>query len=561
MAKGNKFTKGRSRTPKFRRARGGMPLQNAGTSLQNGRSGFSGSSPVAAKTPAKIASQAAISNPGDVTAGVPQALARILRPQAAQRWTLPMLASITPQYVEQVLRGALSGAHVQQWELFDLMLDTWPELAACAAELTEGVMARKVVFRSWEEDGEKPTPSAEERKAVASGAIRRMNPNVAADENDFDDTLRDLADGWLRGTVCLETDWQTVDAGKLGRLLAPRATFFAHPSHFAWASEGWLGLRDGRGVTPLPAHKFLLGVHKARAGSAMGNALLRPLAWWWCAANFASDWLLNLAQLFGLPFRWANYDPNAPQGTVDTICNMLQNMGSAGWAAFPAGTTLELKHESGSGDNSPQGDLLDRADRYARMLVLGQTMSGSQDSSKGGGKAFGAVEADVKTMRIDAAAKYVAKVINAQFIPSIIELNFGDRNECPSIDLIPDAEAGGAEATRDETLSRMMPIPLSYLQAKYGIPAAAADEPTTAGHKGTSNAERPTSDFAKATQDKSNVEVKKDEKDEVPIPEDHDPKWEDSEDGPLASKLAALAGIEDDALFAKQLADLTESLA
>lgn len=531
-----------ARDAKFREGLPATGLQAPCTPLQNGPSPISATSPVSAASPPQIASYAADSQ----TAGAPQALARILRPAAAQRWTLPMLSTITPQYVEQVLRSALSGSHVHQWELFDLMLDTWPELAGCAAELTEGVMSRKVVFRSWEEDGEKPTPSAEERKAVASGAIRRMQANAAADENDFDDTLRDLADGWLRGTVCLETDWQMVNAGKLGRLLAPRCTFFAHPSNFSWAQEGWLGLKDARGVNPLPPHKFLVGIHKARAGSAMGNALLRPLAWWWCAANFASDWLLNLAQLFGLPFRWANHDPNANQQTVDAICNMLQNMGSAGWAAFPAGTTLELKDTGATGDHSPQGDLLDRADRYARMLILGQTMSGSQDSSKGGGKAFGAVEADVKEMRIDAAAKYVAKVINAQLIPSIIELNFGDRNECPSIDLIPDTEAGGDEATRDETLSRMMPIPLGYLQSKFGIPAAAADEATTQAHKesGTphitpwpAEAKKPDAEAPKA-----------------------DPKPEEDPEESLAAKLATLADIDDDAVFAKQLADLTESL-
>ena len=62
---------------------------------------------------------------------------------------------------------------------------------------------------------------------------------------------------------------------------------------------------------------------------------------------------------------------------------------------------MEMK-EAGKngGDHSPQGELLDRADRYARLLLLGQTMSGSQDASKGGGKAFGSVESDVKTQRI-----------------------------------------------------------------------------------------------------------------------------------------------------------------
>lgn len=152
--------------------------------------------------------------------------------------------------------------------------------------------------------------------------------------------------------------------------------------------------------------------------------LLRPLAWWWCAANFSADWLLNLAQVFGLPFRWANYDPTAPQETVDRICSMLQNMGSAGWAAFPAWTTIKLKEAGDGGDHSPQGELLDRADRYARLLLLGQMQSGGKGSAVGG-QVFGTVESDVKADRIDAAGRYACRVLNTQLLPSILALNYG----------------------------------------------------------------------------------------------------------------------------------------
>lgn len=482
---------------------------------------------------------------GEIQPGVPAGLARILRPGAAQRWTLPSLSAITPQYVEMVLRGATAGNHVQLWELLDLMFETWPELAGCVNELTEAVMTRKMVFRAWEEEGEKPTPGADEKKQLVSGALRRMRPAAMADENDLEDTIRDIMDGWFRGVTCMEIDWHKVSAGKIGEILAPRATFWAHPNHFAWSSQGWLGLRDGGNLTPLPPHKFIVGIHKPKSGSTLGATLLRPLVWWWCAANFASDWLLNLAQLFGLPFRWANHDPNASQETVDAICNMLQNMGSAGWAAFPAGTTLELKDVGASGDHSPQGDLLDRADRYARMLILGQTMSGSQDSSKGGGKAFGSVEEGVKDARADAASCYVCKVINQQLIPSIVALNYGNTDECPVLDLICDEEAGPEEAKRDETLAGFMPIGLDYLRQKYNVPAPADGEETTSKH-----AERPTPNIEHPTS-------KEEPSDQLAVirEEDEDPKAED-----IAAKMAGLLLIDDDAIFAKQLTALTNSL-
>ena len=104
------------------------------------RTAKSASSAVKGKTPAKNGSQAV----GKTPAGVPAGLARILRPGASMRWTLPSMASMTPQYIETVLTGALAGNHVQQWELFDMMLDTWPELGACQSELMEGVLALRL---------------------------------------------------------------------------------------------------------------------------------------------------------------------------------------------------------------------------------------------------------------------------------------------------------------------------------------------------------------------------------------------------------------------------------
>ena len=46
-------------------------------------------------------------------------MASIIRPQVRERWLLPQVGAITPQYIEMTLRGALAGAHLPQWELFN----------------------------------------------------------------------------------------------------------------------------------------------------------------------------------------------------------------------------------------------------------------------------------------------------------------------------------------------------------------------------------------------------------------------------------------------------------
>ncbi len=419
---------------------------------------------------------------------VPPSLAPLLRPQAVGRWLLPQLSTITPQYIELVLRGALAGNHVQQWQLFDLMLDTWPELAACAQELLYGVQELKLMFRPFAEDGERPLPEALERQKLVSTVLRRMMPEVGEDANDLPGTIADIADGWFRGVTCLGIDWETLHSTVSGTTIAPRCTYWVDPVWFAFDAAGRLGLRvDANGalspmqlagtssqarpavVGAFPPHRFLVGIHKAKAGSPLGSMLLRPLCWWWCAANFSADWLLNLAQVFGLPFRWASYDPTAAQETVDRVCQMLQSMGSNGWAAFPAGTTMNLVEPGrAGGDHSPQGELLDRADRYARLLILGQTMSGSQDASRGGGKAFGAVESEVKATRVDAAGQYVCGVLK-QLVRSILILNYGDAELAPEPFMLADEKAGAQEAQRDHTLANAgLRIGVNYLRAKYG---------------------------------------------------------------------------------------------
>jgi phage gp29-like protein len=443
----------------------------------------------------------------------PGDMGRILRPQAAYRWLLPQISAITPTYIEQTLRGALAGNHVQAWELFDLMLDTWPELASCTNEIAEGVLARKLVIDAFAEEGEQPSEDALLKCKVVSSALRRMDPDQSADENDLDGTIKDILSAWFVGQAVLEVNWDAapgsdqlniIRCGQLGAITAPRSTFWVHPVCYGWSLEGRIGLRDtsagvkkpvnptpwnpvtyqarGAEIVEFPADKFLVAIHKAKSGTALGGALLRPLAWWWCAANFSANWLMNFAQLFGLPIRIANYDPNAAPETVAKICDMLQNMGSASWAAFPAGTTIDLKESSKGGSDSPQVELLDRADRYARLLILGQTMSGGTDSSKGGGKAFGQVESGVKEVRIDAAGKFAAGVINTQLACSILRLNFGNADECPSIRFMEEEEGGLQDAQRDQTLaSAGLEIGKNFLRKKYGIPAPGKDEDVIGG--------------------------------------------------------------------------------
>jgi phage gp29-like protein len=490
------------------------------------------------------------------TLSVPMTTMRqVLRNQAFRGWMMPGVASYTPIMVEGILRGALAGNYFQQWELFRLMLDTWPVLAACKEELLYGVTRRELQYDPYTAEDEEPSENAIEREKLITAALRNMKPVAEADENGVEGTISDIMDAWFRGISVLEVLWDTTEIEGEGLVTVPRATKFGDPSCYAWGEDGKLGLVDdsstsdiSRGyrtnpVRPFPPYKFLTAIHKAQSGSPIGGALLRPLAWWWCAANFSSDWLLNLAQLFGLPFRWASYDAAAPAETVNAVCNMLQNMGSAGWAAFPEGTTLELKEATRGSDRTPQGDLLDRADAYARLLILGQTMTGNTIASGRGGQSFGTVEAQLKQDRLDAASFFVSNVFNRQLIPYILTLNYGDAMEAPRCRFLKETEGTYQDAQRDQILAGLgLPIPFSYLRHKYGVADAINDEAVT---------EPPPKPVAPSSV--------------TPGPKGTRPLSEPSRNGSpspkeVQTKLEEISTIEDDALFAIKLEQLAEVL-
>jgi phage gp29-like protein len=423
-------------------------------------------------------------------APVPDSLQQIIRPSAQSRWILPQLSAITPTYIESALRGAFVGGNVQSWELFDLMEDTWPRLAKNLNEIKNAVVAMDWHLESWHEDGEACSPAAAERCALVSNAVWRMKPKPDLDENNFGQTVYDLADAFGKGCSVLEVLWEIRHDRNLGDITVPRATQWVHPVNYAWTQEGRLGLRTevmgtdagryslrttsytpGRmAIEPFPEDQFLISIQKARTGPALTAGRLRALAWWWCAANFSADWLMNLAQVFGLPVRWANYPTGAAQSTVNAISDMLENMGSAGWAAFPEGTNLTLHTPGSLGTMSPQADLLDRADTNCDLLILGQTLTSEMPQT--GSFAAAKVHEGVKGEVIQALANSVAGVLNDQLIPSILRLNYGDEEECPRFEpkekLIEDMKAN---ADRDAILlAAGVQMPKAWFYERHEIP-------------------------------------------------------------------------------------------
>lgn len=441
----------------------------------------------------RMAAAAAVALGGTPARSTEAPLLKIVTGSARDRWQSPSIQQYTPSRVEQVLRGAFSGDLTAQWELFDLMEQTWPRLGKNLNELKGVLEDCEWTLQAWAPDGEQPSDEATRRKKVVEEVLWHCEPDPTLDENDFSDLCRDLADAWGKGISIQELDWE-LRPYEGGSIVALKASRWVHPRFYGYPAQSnsrdQLMLRaselardagataakasDGRSEwVPFPKDKFLIGVAKQKTGHPIGAALLRPLAWWWAVGNFTSEWLVNLAQIFGVPIRWASYAQGTPPEQIAKIEEMLAHMGSASYAAFPAGTTLELKEAMKAGSDNPQLALLGLIDRICDLLILGQTLTSDVGSS--GSRALGDVHADVLSGRRGALLKWVVKTLNQQLIPAICRLNFGDTGEMPYFVSGEEDEKDAATAatTFKTVLDSGVPIPRQFYYDTLGIPAPA----------------------------------------------------------------------------------------
>jgi phage gp29-like protein len=420
------------------------------------------------------------------------ALMQIIRPDARERWAALDARGLTPERVQDILRNALGSTDVAaQWELFDLMEDSWYRLSKNLNERKKAVISLllggKLCVESYEQTGsEEPSPLAVAKKELVEAAMLASLPSATRNESGWRGCLYDAMDAVGKGISVQEILWnRAVLNGKPA--IVPRAYKWVHPVHYGYpfafrvmdngadAETLMLAPRAEQDWQEFPADKFLVCVCKSRTGHPATTAMLRSLAPLWMAANFAQDWMLNLAQMFGIPMRWATYDPSNP-GLLPQIEAMLANLGSAGWGAFPAGTTLELKEAIKSATDNPQNWLITFADVACDILILGQTLTTSQGTK--GSQALGEVHNSVRGELILADATWLCEVLNEQLVPALMRLNFGSNDEDPWLEIeqeeVKDLKA---MAERDAILLKLgMQFSKKWFHDRHEVPEPAPDE-------------------------------------------------------------------------------------
>lgn len=395
---------------------------------------------------------------------------------------------LLPAEVQSLLRLALTGSLIYQQRLFERMCDTWPRLQKDINELASAV--KKVpwdVDPAKEEGQPEPSAQAAEKADLVERAIRGFRPDIKRQQRDFDGMIHDIVFSIFLGHVVDELYWEQrgPETMPVAAKMIP-ARYYGYPvlteeeDRLMLNRKGSLSNVMGD-LEEFPANQFIVGINQRHTAHPTVSAMFRCLAGWWLASVYGLEWFMSFAELFGVPYRIGKYQA----GSLDAknaLLEFMRDLGSGGWGVFPDNTEVQVIDTSKGSAEIPQKLIIEMADRVCDILILGQTLTTDVASGGSGNRALGQVHQDIRDEVLENAVNYTATILNTQFVPALIGLNYGNLDELPqfsgTIDQPQDEKAiaetalilfGGAP-------NLAIPITLTDLRTRLKLPVPAEGE-------------------------------------------------------------------------------------
>lgn len=378
------------------------------------------------------------------------------------RWRSYPLRGLTPQRLAQILREADDGYLETQAELFEEM------------EERDGTLLKLM----------------QDRRLASIGLEWRIEPKDGSTE------ARHYADAFREVWTDMRSRWLMLDLlDALGQgvsmvgLVWERADGLWRPTQFEHIEAKHLiydfDLRRFRVRTQeqptgvLPQYgQVIEHRYRARAGSPTRAGLMRTTAWWYLFKHYeVKDWL-TYGELYGQPYRLGKYDPATGKDERDALEAAVRNLGTDAAGVISKDTEIEIIETAQRGGPDVYERLINLANREMTLAVLGQTLTSSEGQH--GTQALGEVHLKTRADLLEADTLALGETLREQLAKPFTAFNFGPERIrlAPVIRAILEEEKD--QRQRAETLDILQqmgaPIPESYVQQEFGLPAPQANE-------------------------------------------------------------------------------------
>lgn len=186
------------------------------------------------------------------------------------------------------------------------------------------------------------------------------------------------------------------------------------------------------------------------------------------------DWA-QWIELFGMPQRIGKYHTNDPESKRELL-RAMEQMGASPYLVAPKETDIEIR-DTQKGSGVAYNDFRKALNEEILISILGQTLT--TVAGDRGARSLGEVHQKVEESKNKADILFVTRILNDCLVPFLVSRGYREA-------------AGGyfsvPKAVKDTSvndlvqLSKIIPIPASYVYDKYGIPVP-KDGEAIAGQK------------------------------------------------------------------------------
>ncbi len=319
--------------------------------------------------------------------------------EPADRDQIDPSRDLTPERVDAIMRAADQGDTAQMCRLSERIDDKSLDIGAALATRRAAVAATPWRVR--------PSDDSAAAKALAEEAEAMLrSPRLSDGLIGFDALVEfDLLSALLPGFACPEIVW-----GKGGDILGFQTIEQRHFTFQDSRTPKLVTTSAPQGME-LPYGKFCLHWHRAKSGDAVRGGLVRSLAWIHCFQSVNVKDLLRFVERYGFPFTVAKVDDNTWKTERNLLKALIRNFGPDGGGVFSKNTELELL-QAANNTGEVYFRLLDYLGRAAEKIILGQTAT----SGEGGGWSNDGAQHLVRMDIRDSDCRQIANTANARIL-------------------------------------------------------------------------------------------------------------------------------------------------
>jgi phage gp29-like protein len=276
----------------------------------------------------------------------------------------------------------------------------------------------------------KVIPAGEEDKdtELADAVERDLVKNQSAKLRSL---IRDMLDALGKGFSVNEIIWDTSQMP-----WKPKKYKFRDPRWFQYDREtgDTLMLRApyGNDLEPLKPFQFVVHEPHLISGKQITAGLALPALYYWMLKTYdVTSWAAFIDR-YGYPIRLGKYGKKFTDEDRITLKRAVASIGQDFGAIIPDSAQLEIIESKTAGEKSKvYMDMADWIDRQVSKLVLGQTMTADAGSSRSQSETHDKVRNDIG----DSDIQQVIDTLNSSLTVPYINLNYGEQEEYPKIDI------------------------------------------------------------------------------------------------------------------------------